>query len=57
MIFIHTGTASCEAAYLLVFLRSFSLRISVFGHTDYPAGGLAGRIFPELAFFSAGFPE
>lgn len=57
MIFIHAGTVSFEAAYLRSFLTSFSLRISIFGHMDDPAGGPVGRVFPELAFFSAGFPE
>ena len=55
--FIHAGTVSFEAAYLLGFLRSFSLRISVFGHMDDLAGGPAGRVFPELDFFSASFSK
>ena len=57
LIFIHAGTVSRGAAYLLGFLTPFSLRISIFGHMDDPAGGPAGRVFLELAFFSTGFPE
>lgn len=57
LFFVQAGTSSRKAAYLLSFLTSFSLRISIFGHMDDPAGGPVGRIFPELAFFSAGFPE
>ncbi len=55
MIFIHAGTVSFEAAYLLSFLTSFSLRISIFGHMDDPAGGPVGRVFPELAFLVPAF--
>ena len=51
MIFIHAGTVSFEAAYLLSFLTSFSLRISIFGHMDDPAGGPVGRVFSELDLF------
>lgn len=51
LIFIHAGTASRKTAYLLGFLRSFSLRISVFGHIDDLARGPAGRVFPELDLF------
>ena len=33
------------------------MRISIFGHMDDPAGGPVGRVFPELDFFSTGFPD